>query len=204
MLWEVVQLPRPMKESQEMGQNPSLSIWEHKDDDPDDPLRAFILNPEAVKYYTTSADILFYPCTSGAMNLRNIWYMRRHRRPIVPAPTTTPMPDNAPTPEDKYLRYSVYMRPWVLDREHALDPYVPHLADLRQDEGCSAKLVALRPRPNEVIRRLGNGTLPGKWCQDMQHRSFDNFMRSIVVNREAKKKRMSTVSGEARIVRNLI
>ena len=64
------------------------------------------------------------------MNLRNVWYMRRRKRPIVPAPTTTPMPDGAPTTEDKYLRYSVYMRPWVLDREFARDHYVPHLADL--------------------------------------------------------------------------
>ena len=39
------------------------------------------------------------------------------------------MPDQAKNREDKHRLFSVYMRPWVLDRSRA-SLHVPHLADL--------------------------------------------------------------------------
>ena len=69
--------------------------------------------------------VLLSPCTV----LRHQWYLRRRQRPMVPAPSNTPMPDKQKTAEGKNRLFSVYMRPWVLD--HALaSQHVPHLCDL--------------------------------------------------------------------------
>ena len=48
----------------------------------------FDVNPEA-----EDDDVIFFPIIPGEFQLRFIWYMRRRRRPMVPAPNYTPMPD---------------------------------------------------------------------------------------------------------------
>jgi len=83
--------------------------------------------------------ILFFPDIPGDVQLRSLWYMRRRRRPMVPAPSNTPMPDNANDAEGKARLFSVYLRPWTLDRRIATTE-VPHIADLDRktpDAGAS-------------------------------------------------------------------
>ena len=46
------------------------------------------------------------------------------------------MPDAAPTAEEKAKLFSVYMRPWVLEREHATSA-VPHISDLNKCDDVS-------------------------------------------------------------------
>ena len=48
---------------------------------------------------------------------------------MVPSPTGTPMPDKESVPDNRARLYSVYMRPWVLDKTMAT-PEVPHITDL--------------------------------------------------------------------------
>jgi hypothetical protein len=61
--------------------------------------------------------------------LRHQWYLRRRKRPMFPAPSHTPMPDQQETGEGKARLFSAYMRPWVLDQALA-SPRIPRLRDL--------------------------------------------------------------------------
>ena len=70
--------------------------------------------------------------------------------------------------------------------------------------GCGQKPVDLHPGMNETMLELGNGTLQAELYRGMQHRSFDNAMRSIVANRVPKKMKRSIFKGEALIGRKQI
>ena len=65
----------------------------------------------------------------GPANLHERWYLRRHRRPMVPAPSNTPLPESMKDAQGKARLYLVYMRPWTLLSEWS-SPHVPHLRDL--------------------------------------------------------------------------
>ena len=69
------------------------------------------------------------PELEGMKSFRHRWILRRRKRPMVPAPSHTPMPDKQSTKEGKSRLFSLYMRPWVLDRRFA-SRHVPHITDL--------------------------------------------------------------------------
>ena len=97
-LWEVRRLPEPTPD----GTIPSLTKWK----DPQEAkggstVRPYVLNPAAVEYHRGSHEVLFYPSTPGGTDLRNTWYMLRQLRPMVPAPSNTPMPDKYSDVEKK-------------------------------------------------------------------------------------------------------
>ena len=60
---------------------------------------------------------------------RHAWVLRRCRRPYVPQPDSTPMPDRTDNREDRSRLLSIYLRPWVLERQHA-SIHVPRICDL--------------------------------------------------------------------------
>jgi len=74
-------------------------------------------------------DIVVLPELEEMQSFRHRWILRRRKRPMVPAPSHTPMPDKETTKEGKGRLFSLYMRPWVLDRRFA-SRHVPHIADL--------------------------------------------------------------------------
>ena len=123
-LWEVRRLPPP---STGASEKPSLTVLDASDD-------SCVLNKAAVKYYRHSKDVLFYPETPGGVNLRNLWYMVRRKRPMVPSPAQTPMPDKYVDAEQKAKLYSVYLRPWVLDHCCATLAIVPHITMLNSPD----------------------------------------------------------------------
>ena len=69
------------------------------------------------------------PELESMKSFRHQWILRRRKRPMVPAPSHTPMPDKQSTKEGKSRLFSLYMRPWVLDRQFA-SRHVPHITDL--------------------------------------------------------------------------
>ena len=79
--------------------------------------------------------LLFYPNIPGCVQLRRRWYMARRERPMVPAPSNTPMPDKQENAEAKSRLYSVYLRPWTLDKAIATSE-VPHITDLDDLSNC--------------------------------------------------------------------
>jgi len=66
-----------------------------------------------------SETVLFFPIIPGDIQLRDKWYMRRRKRPMIPAPVHSPMPDRQKDANAKAKVFSVYMRPWTLDRNLA-------------------------------------------------------------------------------------
>jgi hypothetical protein len=74
-------------------------------------------------------DVVVFPELEAMPSFRHQWILRRRKRPIVPAPTHTPMPDKETSKDGKCRLFSLYMRPWVLDRNFA-SRHVPHIVDL--------------------------------------------------------------------------
>ena len=107
--------------------------------------------------------------------------MKKRCRPTVPAPTGTPMPEKEGDANKKARLYSVYLRPWVLDKNIATVE-VPHIADLDlTTESCC---------PGQITRRRLRGKQsPHKLIQP--RRSFSeawrNYIRGNVVSRHAQK-----------------
>ena len=73
--------------------------------------------------------IFFREGIPGAVDFRRRYYLRRRHRPMVPAPSGTPMPDQAKYVRKRYLLYSLYMRPWTLCPEWSED-HMPYLGKL--------------------------------------------------------------------------
>ena len=132
MYWEVLKLPEPKKKLNETSEQ-SLSRWVDVagEEDVEDAAPTYEPNPAA-----ETRDVLFYPEIPGDFQLRDKWYMKKRRVPIVPAPQNTPMPDKQPDDEAKARIYSVYMRPWTLDHSIA-NQDVPHVAMLGVISGAT-------------------------------------------------------------------
>ena len=124
MHWECLRLPKPKKRLDD--DHVALSIWLEGPDpeDPSDKHRRYGPNMAA-----ENRDLLFYPQIPGDVQLRNLWYMQHRRRPMTPAPCTTPMPDKQKDAEQKARYYSTYLRPWTLDPSTATSK-VPYIANL--------------------------------------------------------------------------
>ena len=98
---------------------------------------------------------------------------------MVPSPTGTPMPDKESVPDNRARLYSVYMRPWVLDKTMAT-PEVPHITDLDllPERHC--------PLQKKRYRLQGKQSPP---IQTGPRRSFSeswrHYLRGNVVSRHA-------------------
>jgi len=87
-------------------------------------------------------DVIFFSSEiPGPSPLHRRWYLRRRRRPMVPAPANTPLPESQKDAEKKARLYSLYMRPWTLMPKWST-PQVPLLADL----DVVPQAAAMRPR----------------------------------------------------------
>ena len=89
MHWECKRLPSPASSA--------LSKWVNK--------AAAKFEPDTTM---ESKDLLFFPDLPGDIQLRNRWYMTKRTRPMIPAPSKSPMPDRQRTKELKARIFSVY------------------------------------------------------------------------------------------------
>ena len=138
MLWEVKMLPKPAHSRDKRIETspPALTVWNDKKGENED--QGFSLNPKAEKFYGLNGDILFYTRKSGgSADLRNTFYMLRRRRPMVPAPSSCPMPDKQRSGERRDRLYLLYLQPWVLESSWAVPGLVPHISDLNKVEDSS-------------------------------------------------------------------
>ena len=117
------------------------TIW--NDMKNDDESKGFSVNPEVVTFYGDSGGVLFYPALAvGSEDLRNTFDMQRRRRPMVPAPTSCPMPDKQRSGERRDRLYLLYLQPWVLESSWALPGIVPHICWLNEvkDQTCEESI----------------------------------------------------------------
>lgn len=129
ILWEVLPLPRS-KAPCESDPVP-LTKWKTHPKTKEETAD-YEPNPAAASDDNDAeASVLFYGTIPGEMQLKDRWNMHRRMRPMVPAPSSTPMPDKAKSIDEKTRRFSLYMRPWVLDAALACQHgHVPHISDL--------------------------------------------------------------------------
>ena len=182
-LWEVLPLPKPPFKAD--PNRVSLSTWTGEVSINADGTeeRLYGPNPLVASAKAGSAsyleNIVFFPELSGDVQLRQRWYMQRRRRPIVPAPMNTPVPDKQSTPDAKARLFSVYMRPWVLERRFATKGIAPHLVDL--------DLVQDQPTALQPARRL-SGKQPSDLAEPSRSyaRAWTQYVRGGIVTAHAR------------------
>jgi hypothetical protein len=89
---------------------------------------------------------------------------------MVPAPSNTPMPDQSGQAEGKARLFSLYMRPWVLERVWAT-ALVPHIADL--------DLLALPS--SESASAAASRSYTGAWRHYVRGRVVTHHAKRLVV-----------------------
>ena len=114
-------------------------------------------------------DFVVFPDSANLQMFRHLWILRRRFRPHIPQPDGTPMPDREENREERSRLFSVYMRPWVLDRSTA-SASVPHLADLD----------LVRP----TTRRRLVGRAPARFTRSYQE-AWSSYVRGQIVSRHA-------------------
>ena len=100
---------------------------------------------------------------------------------MVPTPSGSPMPEKEGDPNRKARFFSVYLRPWVLDRSVATVE-VPHIADL--------DVLSERRCPVQVTRRRLRGKQSPQNLSEAQRsfsESWRNYIRGNVVSRHSQK-----------------
>ena len=180
MLWEVKALPKPRRKEEEAEMESDDNDEQNQRPTKAKPLSVFIgddgdygPNMEA-----ECDDILFFPSgIPGPSNLHQRWYMRRRRRPMVPQPTRTPMPEKEKDPEKKARLFSLYMRPWTLQESWATQS-VPHICRLDCRQYAASRSSTVEPGGPQI------------W-PDVPMRSYElswrDYIRGHVVSRHAQR-----------------
>ena len=131
-------------------------------------------------------DFIVLPDIPAMQQMRHEWVLRRANRPYVPQPDSTPMPDNAASLEEKAKLFSVYLRPWVLDKEIA-SSVVPHITDLnRYDESSSCARTDGGHNTEVKSRRRIIGKTPCSIVRSFA-RAWQHYIRHRIVSVHAKR-----------------
>ena len=193
MHWEVIQLPAPHKTNDHGAVSqwlPGLQVSER------DPTNIHSYEPYPA---AESKDLLFYPNIPGDFQLRSRWYMRRRARPMVPAPSHTPMPDKENNPDGKARLYSIYLRPWTLDAGIATAE-APHITNLdivpspgryrnldgeNQRGGSTRDGDTLDGNKSKRIRLRGKQSEQGSAAERSYSQAWTTYVRGNVVSEHA-------------------
>ena len=125
-------------------------------------------------------DIVFFAANiPGPSNLHKRWYLRRRLRPVVPAPSDTPLPESAKDAESRSKLYLVYMRPWTLLPEWS-SAQVPLIQDL--DLHPEATI----PPPRRRLRQKTSASTPTA-PQRSFYASWRWYIRGHVVSEHAQR-----------------
>ena len=183
MFWEVerVGIPKQFSKYQER-----MSIWTDVDILPGTPAEAgkhYVIDDAGLR---NNHNYIALPDIPAMQQMRHEWILRRANRPYVPQPENTPMPDKAASPEEKAKLYSVYLRPWVLDKNIA-SAAVPHITDLnRYDESSSCVRTDGGHNTEVKARRRINGKTPGPIVRSFA-RAWQHYIRHRIVSVHAKR-----------------
>ena len=82
-----------------------------------------------VRENMTEDNHLTFPDISATKAIRHRWILVRNTRPVVPAPSHTPLLQKHMSETQRCRILSIYLRPWTLVAEQA-SLHVPHLLDL--------------------------------------------------------------------------
>ena len=139
--------------------------------------------PKAGEHYkvreTKCDKYVTFPDAPSTAQLRDHYVLVRNKRPLIPAPTSTPMPKSQKTVEERCRILSVYLRPWVLDRSYASE-HVPHLVDLHK---VISTVLANKPKTRATSKRAQ--IADSREVEGSYTTSWDDYRTGHVVSEHA-------------------
>ena len=103
------------------------------------------------------------------------------------------MPDKAPNAEERAKRYSVYLRPWVLDRndESAAVPHISHVRAEYKPTTCVRTVVGSSSDPAHIAHRRYNKKtkvdVEDAWEESTFALAWRSYIRHSIVSLHAKR-----------------
>ena len=161
--WSVKKLQPPTKNATEDGQG--LSVWVRKEGTDRKPVdgwqygRDYIWKHPVPK--SRAANLVRLPQCNGCSRVQE-YYLERRTEPLIPYPTTCPLPKPDMSKDAQARLLNVYLRPWTLDLKNAT-PHVPHI---------SALDLEMRSNSLNPSKRLFTKTAPGPRSHHLAWRAY--------------------------------
>ena len=161
--WSLKKLQPPTKNATEDGQG--LSVWVRKQGTDRKPVDGWQYGRDYIWKHplpnSRAANLVRLPQCNGC-NRAQEYYLERRTEPLIPYPTTCPLPKPDMSKDAQARLLNVYLRPWTLDLKSAT-PHVPHISAL----DLEIRSTSLNPR-----RRLFTKTAPGPRSHHVAWRAY--------------------------------
>ena len=171
--WSLKKLQPPTKNATEDGQG--LSVWVSRQGSNKKPLDGWQYGRDYVWKHplpnARAANIVRMPRSSACSQVQE-YYLERRQEPLIPYPTTCPLPKPDMSKDAQARLLNVYLRPWTLDLKSATR-HVPHITALDLEIG----LRSMHPR-----KRLWTKTAPGPRSH---HLAWKAYIQQHVVSEHA-------------------
>ena len=167
--WEFIKwgslkkLQPPTKNATEDGQG--LSVWVRKQGTDRKPVDGWQYGRDYTWKHplpnSRAANLVRLPQCNGCSRVQE-YYLERRTEPLIPYPTTCPLPKPDMSKEAQARLLNVYLRPWTLDLKSAT-PHVPHISAL----DLEIRSPSLNPG-----KRLWTKTAPGPRSHHLAWRAY--------------------------------
>ncbi|CAL1160877.1 unnamed protein product [Cladocopium goreaui] len=171
--WSLKKLQPPTKNATEDGQG--LSVWVRKDGTDRKPVDGWQYGRDYIWKHplpnSRAVNLVRLPQCNGCSRVQE-YYLERRTEPLIPYPTTCPLPKPDMSKDAQARLLNVYLRPWTLDPKSAT-PHVPHI---------SALDLEIRSNSLNPSTRLRTKTAPGPRSH---HLAWRTYIQQHVVSEHA-------------------
>ncbi|CAL1144306.1 unnamed protein product, partial [Cladocopium goreaui] len=171
--WSLKKLQPPTKNATEDGQG--LSVWVSKQGTDRKPVDGWQYGRDYIWKHplpnSRAANLVRLPQCNGCSRVQE-YYLERRTEPLIPYPTTCPLPKPDMSKDAQARLLNVYLRPWTLDLKSAT-PHVPHISAL----DLEIRSTSLNPG-----KRLFTKTAPGPRSH---HLAWTAYIQHHVVSKHA-------------------
>ena len=161
--WSLKKLQPPTKNATEDGQG--LSVWVSKQGTDRKPVDGWQYGRDYIWKHplpnSRAANLVRLPQCHGCSRVQD-YYLERRTEPLIPYPTTCPLPKPDMSKDAQARLLNVYLRPWTLDLKSAT-PHVPHI---------SALDLEIRSNSLNPSTRLRTQTAPGPRSHHLAWRAY--------------------------------
>ena len=161
--WSVKKLQPPTKNATEDGQG--LSVWVRKEGTDRKPVDGWQYGRDYIWKHplpnSRAANLVRLPQCNGCSQVQE-YYLERRTEPLIPYPTSCPLPKPDMSRDAQARLLNVYLRPWTLDLKSAT-PHVPHI---------SALDLEIRSNSLNPSKRLFTKTAPGPRSHHLAWRAY--------------------------------
>ena len=161
--WNLKKLQPPTKSATEDGQG--LSVWVRKQGTDRKPVDGWQYGRDYIWKHplpkSRAANLVRLPQCNGCSRVQD-YYLERRAEPLIPYPTTCPLPKPDMSKDAQARLLNIYLRPWTLDLKSAT-PHVPHI---------SALDLEIRSTSRNPGKRLFTKTAPGPRSHHLAWRAY--------------------------------